>query len=400
MTSSHCCPPAFRLLAGKSQAEQPKGQHRMGYDYDPLTQNLAALQDTLESKYIGLNDRLRALEGRPSAKAAAILGGTYLEEDHGPHFLKALADWKIGRDHQAELSAKAILGISAATGQAIVPNNFVAGIAEINVQANPYRQLMNVQTVSAGLAVDIPYEVTGYQAALLQGAYGSNKDVRDHAFGEATATLYQIATIVDVGNQLLRHSEGAAEANVRRRLGKYFGLAEGNFVINGTGSSQPLGILQAILAFGDIAAHKYTLNSESRAAAIGNGVAKLEARGERATAVVMNPTDYWEMATETLGTGGAGGWAFDAATGPTGGPIQTIWGIPVYRDANLPSGTALAGSWADCDIYVGGELTIDVSSEAGSRFDQNITGFRAEEEFGFNAEPYVRTGKFVKILGL
>jgi hypothetical protein len=38
--------------------------------------------------------------------------------------------------------------------------------------------------------------------------------------------------------------------------------------------------------------------------------------------------------------------------------------------------------------------------EAGSRFDQNVTGFRGEEEFGFNAEPYVRTGKFVKILGL
>lgn len=75
-------------------------------------------------------------------------------------------------------------------------------------------------------------------------------------------------------------------------------------------------------------------------------------------------------------------------------------GIPVYRDVNLPSGTALAGAWSDCDIYIGSEFRIDVSSEAGSRFDQNITGFRAEEEFGFNAEPYVRTGKFVKILGL
>ena len=32
-------------------------------------------------------------------------------------------------------------------------------------------------------------------------------------------------------------------------------------------------------------------------------------------------------------------------------------------------------------------------------FDQNITGFRAAEEFGFNATPYVATGKFVKILG-
>jgi hypothetical protein len=41
-----------------------------------------------------------------------------------------------------------------------------------------------------------------------------------------------------------------------------------------------------------------------------------------------------------------------------------------------------------------------VSSEAGSRFDQDVTGFRAEEEVGFNAMPYVVTGKFVKILGL
>jgi hypothetical protein len=34
-----------------------------------------------------------------------------------------------------------------------------------------------------------------------------------------------------------------------------------------------LGILHAMLAFGDVAANKYTLNSESRAAAIGNGMA-------------------------------------------------------------------------------------------------------------------------------
>jgi hypothetical protein len=37
---------------------------------------------------------------------------------------------------------------------------------------------------------------------------------------------------------------------------------------------------------------------------------------------------------------------------------------------------------------------------SGSRFGQNVTGFRAEEEFGFNATPYVATGKSVKILGL
>lgn len=74
--------------------------------------------------------------------------------------------------------------------------------------------------------------------------------------------------------------------------------------------------------------------------------------------------------------------------------------VAPVRELELPSGTALAGARADCDLYIGSEFRIDVSSEAGSRFDQNITGFRAEEELGFNAEPYVRTGKFVKILGL
>ena len=41
-----------------------------------------------------------------------------------------------------------------------------------------------------------------------------------------------------------------------------------------------------------------------------------------------------------------------------------------------------------------------MSGEPGNRFDQNITGFRGEEKVGFSAEPDVRTGKFVKILGL
>ena len=53
------------------------------------------------------------------------------------------------------------------------------------------------------------------------------------------------------------------------------------------------------------------------------------------------------------------------------------------------------------DIYLGADgYRIDVSSEANLRFDQSVTGFRAEEDFGFNAEPYVRSGMLQKILGL
>src|SRR6188472_741335 len=49
-------------------------------------------------------------------------------------------------------------------------------------------------------------------------------------------------------------------------------------------------------------------------------------------------TGDWEMAIETLGSSGSGGWAFDAATGPTSAPVVTAWGVPVYRDVNLPVG--------------------------------------------------------------
>jgi hypothetical protein len=41
-----------------------------------------------------------------------------------------------------------------------------------------------------------------------------------------------------------------------------------------------------------------------------------------------------------------------------------------------------------------------VSSEAGTRFDTNQTGYRAETELGWTGEPLVRTGAVQKILGL
>ena len=344
-----------------------------------------------------------------SAKAAAILAGapsadsyadSFGDNYRGKPFLKALVDARRG-DPESNEYIKAVLGTSNATGLSIVPNNFVAEVAQRTSAGNVYRQICNVVTGINGAAVDIPYEADEISAALLQGAYGSNKDVRDFTFGEVTATLYTIAQIADIGNQLLRQSNGAAEAVARRRLAKSFAKAEATFITNGTGTNQPRGIFTAFGDYGGTACNT-ALNSEARAATIGRALGALEARGQTATAVVMHPTDYWELATETLGSG-AGGWAFDAATGPSGGPTLSLWGIPVYRDPHWPAakvGTALVGNFAEIDVYFGQEYRNDVSSEAGTRFDQNITGFRAEEEMAFDARPYVFTGKLQQVTGL
>lgn len=371
-------------------------------------------QAKVEKQLAELDERFKAF-ARTGArdKAAAILAGAGSAETGvksvGPYnetnWLASLVAKRSG-DRDAQEFVKAVLGTSDATGQAIVPNNFVSRLVEQIALVNPYRRYFNVTTGVTGAGVDIPYEVDAITAALVQGAYGSNKDVRDFGFTQATATLYTIAQIADVGNQLLRQSNGAAENAARRRLAGSIGMREAQWINNGSGSSQPLGLLQAFMSYGDVAAFKTALNSESRAAAIGRGIGALEARGVMSDNLVvfMHPTDFWELATETLGSSGSGGWVYDPATGAAGNPpITSTWGVPIARDPNWPSayvGTAVIVDRTAPDIFTGDEYRVDVSSEAGNRFDQNITGFRAEEEFGFNALPVIATGRAQKVTGI
>lgn len=368
----------------------------------------------VEAKLAELDDRFKAfaraesrdkasriLAGVPDSKPGIKAIGRYNEDN----FLQALIQRRHG-DTDAQEFVKAVLGTTDATGQAIVPNNFVDGLVEALTLNNIYRDLFTVERVSNGTAVDIPYSVTAITAALLQGAYGSNKDIRDFGFAQATATLYQIAQIADVGNQLLRQSNGAAERSARKRLGASIGQLEATYVTNGSGSSQPLGFFPAFMAYGDVAAFKTTLNSEPRLTTIARAIAAMETRGvdRRNLVFICNPTDYWEIASEGLGTSYAGGWAVDPAGGAAANPpITSAWGVPLFSDALWPAayaGTGLLIDKTEPTLYVGQDYRIDVSNEAGNRFDQNVTGFRAEEEFGFNAEPYVRTGRAQKVIGI
>jgi HK97 family phage major capsid protein len=389
---------------------------------DEITAKSAALdkleaerrQSEIDGRLAELDERVKAFtRNQAQSKAAAILSGVHERSEASKsvgrysetNFLAALVARRTG-DTDAQEFVKAVLGTSAATGQAIVPGNFVAALVDQIALVNPYRRAFDVISGISGAGVSVPYETTAVTAALVQGAYGSNKDVRDWGFGAATATLYTIAQIADVGNQLLRQSNGGAERSARRRLAGSIGMTEAQWINNGSGSSQPLGFFAAIAANGNVAAFKTTLSSEPRAAAIGRGIGSLEARGVMADnlAIFLAPTDYWELASEGLGTAYAGGWAIDPAGGAAANPpISSVWGVPIYRDPNWPStkaGTALIVDRGSCEIFTGQEYRIDVSSEGGNRFDQNITGFRAEEEFAFTAEPAVKTGRVQEVIGI
>lgn len=357
--------------------------------------------ERLTAQAVELTNRFESQ--RAASKAAAIMSGAHSTSngfDESPGWLKALADSRTD-----PVAAKAVLGTSGTTGTYIIPSNFVSGIVEFATLASPWRSILNVVTGVRGTGVNIPYESAAPTASLYQGgsvtSYGSNKSNMNFELSSATATFNTIATIIDVGNQLLRQSEGAAEALVRSRLGRSFALAESAAIILGTGAnSTPLGFNQAFTTVAN-SSYSTALSSEPRAAAIGRGLGALESRGAPATAIVMNPGDFYETITEGLGTSYAGGWAVDPAVGPASSdaPLR-LWGVPVYRDGQMTSGTAFVGAFNQIDLFIGSEYRIDVSSEAGTRFDQNLTGFRAEEDLAFNALGYVANGLVQKVTGL
>lgn len=292
--------------------------------------------------------------------------------------------------------AKATLGDTDAAGGYLVPNNVVSRIQE---QAAPRRLVVDLfDTIEGvrGSAVDIPWESAAETRAVI-AAPGATKENRNFAVNNYTATLYTLALVFDVGNQLLRQSQGAAETLVRRKLAKAVGLGEDYYALNGTGSSQPYGLLTAL---GSSGTYVSTFSSPSDstiagsiAAAVATAAGALEDRGAQADGVAMNTANWWQMRRQ--GSDPAGFWIDPTAA--TGRDLS-LFGLPVRHSPSIPSDTLIVGEFSSVQFYRGAGYRVDVSSEAGDRWDKNLTGFRGESEIAFDARPAVYAGRFQRIV--
>jgi hypothetical protein len=79
---------------------------------------------------------------------------------------------------------------------------------------------------------------------------------------------------------------------------------------------------------------------------------------------------------------------------------RLLLGLPIVTATGIAGGTAIVGEFSAAALYIGDDYRVDVSSEAGHRWDRNLTGFRAEEEIAFNADASVLAGPFQGITGL
>jgi HK97 family phage major capsid protein len=300
-----------------------------------------------------------------------------------------------------EAGSKATLGSTDATGGYIIPNNLVETIMKPKTAENIYRSLLTVVSGVRGSGVDQP--LRGFAPTkMVVAAWGATKENLNLQYDNYTATLYTIARIYDVGNQFLRQSEGAAQTDVLQELGKAAALGEAYYTLSGSGTGEPRGLLTVLGTSGTyVTAHTaaQTTIAGNIASAVAKASADLATRSRVPTAAVMNATDFWI----TMASGADAAGFYIAPSGGatsvdlTGGRVS-IWGIPLYADPNMPLDSMVIGEWSAAKFYTGQGFRIDSSSEAGTRWDANLTGFRGEEEIGFEASPAVYTGAFQRII--
>jgi HK97 family phage major capsid protein len=239
---------------------------------------------------------------------------------------------------------------------------------------------------------------------------GNTKTNVDIAFANYTATFYTLAQITDAANQWLRQTGGKGEQLIRKRLGEAIATGESYYILNGSGSSEPKGLLTSIGTSGTfVTTHSSPSVSTiagNFATAIAKAAADLAQRNRVPDAVVMNASDFWislasgaDAAGFYLAPGGAN--TVDATGAFSNGDFaMRIWGLPTLADPNMPTDSLVVGNWKGAELYIGQDVRLDTSTEAGDRWDKNLTGFRIEEDMAFNADPYVAAGLFQRIVNV
>lgn len=330
----------------------------------------------------------------------------YREQEAGQ---KALADLGVRYADEDEVRAggsKATLGTTDATGGWIMPNALVDTITKAATYDNVYRSLVTVRTGVSAATVDVPFRSSRPARAVI-AAWGDAKENVNLAYNGYTATMYTLARIHDASRQMVRKSAGAAEADVLGELATALALGEAYYIREGSGSSQPYGLYTALTNSPATFTSSHTPSATTLAGsvlkAITTCLGALASRGvTRNLSAVISGTAWGTMigqGTDTAGffLNGTNGVSIpDIAPGV----IVTPWGTPVYVDDQATDDRIVVGQFSALKLYVGDQYRVDTSEVAGSRWDNNLVGFRAEEEIAMDARPAVYAGYFQQVTDL
>lgn len=288
-------------------------------------------------------------------------------------------------------------------GGFLVPPEVSNELIPIRDSVSVLRQLFTSQPIQSDT---IRFVAQDSGLAVAWTAEFAEKIKSDLSFSEFEAHVYTAAGLATVSNQLLKDAKWNVDQLITKDLAKRFVALEEQAFINGSGSGQPLGILNTP----GVLPIPYTEASPEQTVLIDKiSDAVTEIQTEFLgfpDAIVMHPRTWGWLAkgrdgtdgTYILGSGANGTQrrpnepipGYGAGTLPRG----ELFGLPVYTTPNIPTNlgdaenesAVIVGDFSQGLVLDREGIVTDTSSHVF--FTSNQTVFRSEERLGFTAGRY------------
>ena len=272
-----------------------------------------------------------------------------------------------------------------AQGGYLVPEQFSANILEKSLETAIVRPRAFIQPMMSNRIV-IPADVdTNHQTNYFGGitiyrtGEGAQKTPTNPTFARIGLTLHKLTGLCHVSDELLEDSVIAIEANITRKFSSAIAFVEDDDFLNGNGSNQPLGALNASNpAIITVTAVTGQGASTVIAENIRDMWARMYPQGQSRSIWLANNDVFpqlfgMEMA---VGTGGVPVWL--PAGGMSGAPYQSLMGRPLILTEKCQTlGTAGDIALVDFSQYVIGQKGgLNVATSIHFRFDYDEQSFR------------------------
>lgn len=215
----------------------------------------AIVQKALNELSTSIDGRLKAVEtkGDEAAKLVARLdqleaklnrpGAGVGERKEAAAEVKAFEAYvRHGLDGMApEMKTALTVGVDATAGY-LAPEAFAPELLKKLVQFSPIRAYARVVTIGAS-AVKYPRRLTSTTATWTDET--AARTASNPSYEQVAITPGELATYVDVSNQLLEDNSYNLQGELANDLGEAFGLAEGAAFVSGDGDGKPKGLLSA-----------------------------------------------------------------------------------------------------------------------------------------------------------
>ncbi len=306
--------------------------------FDAIMQDADVLSSTIEreERLGGFDSKLsetttRVTRFEPTTNMEAVVAeniSPYATDEYRDAFQGYLRG---GRRAAGELRALEVG--TASEGGNIVDDAMGDAIVQKADEVSFVRGLSRVITTNSDMK--IPVESTKVAAAIVaeEGAYGET----DPAFGSTTLSSYKLSTLVKVSEELLWDSEFDVASYLAQAFGRAFGLAEDQYFLTGSGSSQPTGVINTSSVNNTTAAAGAAITSDE----------VIDVYHELPNEYRMGNRCAWFAADGTIKlirqlkdtSGGAGTGNYMWQPGLQAGQPDTLLGYPIYANSNMPAAT-------------------------------------------------------------